>query len=46
MDNFLINKSVKERDRSGTMSVEEDGNSELVSCSKKTAKVKKYRPFT
>ena len=48
MDSFLINKSVKQHDRSDTLS-EEDGdadNLELVSCAKKTAKVKKYRPFT
>jgi len=36
---------VKERDQSDTLS-EEDDNSELVSYSKKTANVKKYRPFT
>jgi len=29
-----------------TLSENEGDNSELVSCSKKTAKIKKYRPFT
>jgi len=46
MDSFLINKLVKECDRSDTLSEEEDYNSELVFCSKKTNKVKKYRLFT
>ena len=36
---------MKERDRSYTLSEKEDYNSELVSCSKKIAKVKRYRPF-
>jgi len=39
MGSFLINKSVKERHCSDTMSVKQDDNSELVSCLKKTAKV-------
>ena len=31
---------------SATLQSEEEDNSELVPCSKKIAKVKKYRPFT
>jgi len=42
MDSFVINKSVTERDRWDTEWRRND-NSELVACSKKTAKVKKYR---
>ena len=36
---------MKERDHSDTLS-EEDENSELVTCSKETDKVKKYQSFT
>ena len=38
MDSLLINKSVKQHDRSDTLSEEDADNSELVSCPKKTAK--------